>query len=67
MNDFFDPPEMKNGVNIYTTDENPLCYYYFMKFCNCLENFYHFFDYSLEHLQQLYYDINEIVIKQHIY
>jgi len=67
MNDFFHPPEMKNGVNIYTTDEDPLSYYYFMKFCNYLEKFYQFFDYTIEHFHDFYCDINEIIIEQHIY
>ena len=48
--------EMKNGVNIYTTDKEPLHYFYFMKFCNYLEKIYDVIDYIINNHNEIYYN-----------
>ena len=48
--------EMKNGINIYTTDEEPLHYFFFMKFCNYLEKIYDTIDYIINNHNEIYYD-----------
>jgi len=59
--------EMKNGINIYTTDEEPLHYFYFMKFCNYLEKIYDSIDYIINNHSEIYNNINNIVVEHHIY
>ena len=54
--------EMKNGINIYTTDKEPLHYFYFMKFCNYLEKIYDVIDYIINNHNEIYYkDDNDYI------